>query len=54
MRNEENMINCECSLCYHKSYKSRHLNSITHIKGLEEIEKINKRSNEKGSKESEL
>ena len=25
MRNEDNMITCECGLCYHKSYKPRHL-----------------------------
>jgi hypothetical protein len=36
MRNEDNMITCECGLCYHKSYKSRHLKSKTHIKGLED------------------
>ena len=36
MRNEENMITCECGLCYHQSYKSRHLKSKTHIKGLED------------------
>lgn len=39
MRNEENMITCECGMCYHKSYKSRHLTSKTHIKGLEDKEK---------------
>lgn len=36
LRNEDNMITCECGMCYHKSYKSRHLNSKTHIKGLED------------------
>ena len=39
MRNEDNMITCECGLCYHKSYKSRHLKSKVHIQGLEDKEK---------------
>lgn len=39
MRNEDNMITCECGMCYHKSYKSRHLKSKTHIKGLKDKEK---------------
>ena len=39
LRNEDNMITCECGLCYHQSYKSRHLKSKTHIKGLEDKEK---------------
>lgn len=39
LRNEDNMITCECGMCYHKSYKSRHLTSKTHIKGLEDKEK---------------
>ena len=43
MRNEENIITCECGLCYYKSYKSRHLTSKTHIKGLEDKEKMNKK-----------
>ena len=36
MRNEDNMITCECGLCYHESYKSRHLKSKVHIQGLED------------------
>ena len=36
LRNEDNVITCECGLCYHKSYKSRHLKSKVHLKGLED------------------
>lgn len=43
MRNEDNMITCECGLCYHKSYKSRHLKSKVHLKGLEEKEENQKK-----------
>ncbi len=30
----ETKITCECGICYHKSYKSRHLNSKAHLEGL--------------------
>jgi hypothetical protein len=37
MKNGEIMIDSECGICYHQSYKSGHLNSKmkTHLKGLE-------------------
>ena len=34
MRNEDNMINCNCGSCFHKSYKTRLLKSKVHIEGL--------------------
>ena len=30
---DDNKITCECGICYHKSYKSRHLNSKAHLEG---------------------
>ena len=31
---DDNKITCECGICYHKSYKLRHLNSKAHLEGL--------------------
>ncbi len=33
----ETKITCECGICYHKSYKSRHLKSKAHLEGLEKM-----------------
>jgi hypothetical protein len=30
---DDNKITCECGICYHKSYKSRYLNSKAHLEG---------------------
>ncbi len=35
MSNEESMTHCDCDLCYHKSYKTRHLNSKKILKDKE-------------------
>ena len=35
---DDNKIACECGICYHKSYKSRHLNSKAHLEGLEKMQ----------------
>ena len=32
------MIYCECGMCFHKSYKTRHLKSKVHIEGLKKKE----------------
>ena len=40
MRNEDNMINCNCGSCFHKSYKTRHLKSKVHIEGLKKKEEV--------------
>ncbi len=31
---DDNKITCECGICYHKWYKTRHLNSKAHLEGL--------------------
>jgi len=35
---DETKITCECGICYHKSYKSRHLKSKAHLEGLEKMQ----------------
>jgi len=35
MLTDETKITCECGICYHKSYKTRHLKSKAHLEGLQ-------------------
>jgi hypothetical protein len=41
----ETKITCECGICYHKSYKSRHLNSKVHLEGLKKKQEPNEEKN---------
>ena len=40
MRNEDNIIHCDCGSYFHKSYKTRHLKSKVHIEGLKKKEEV--------------